>query len=356
MKNKKESTKKKKLNIKILIIGGVALALIGIIIFIVLINKKPEVKKPVEKPMKVVKKVQIIDESSKTRPYAIMINNIHEARRVQSSLNKAYIVYEIIVEGGLTRYMALYKDVSEAVIGSVRSARHYYLDYALENDAIYVHWGWSPQAQGDIRNLRVNNINGLSYDGIYFYRVNTIGAPHNGFTNMDLLNTARERLKYASETEKENLFKYSAESINLGEFESIKDADIVNISYSQSTNVKYEYDKESLRYNRYADGVKQIDYESNTPVTVKNIIVYQINNYTLNDGMGKGRQELKNIGSGKGVYITEGKAIDINWSKSSRSEQTIYTDEKGNRLTLNDGNTFIQIVPTSGSVVISNNG
>ena len=82
-----------------------------------------------------------------------MINNLNEARPYQSGLQDAYIVYEMIVEGGITRMMALFKDQNTSRIGPVRSSRHYYLDYALENDAIYVHFGWSPQAQTDISRL-----------------------------------------------------------------------------------------------------------------------------------------------------------------------------------------------------------
>ena len=95
-----------------------------------------------------------------TRPIAVMIDNVGSARP-QAGLNEAYLVYEIIVEGNLTRLMTVYKDADLEKIGPVRSARHYFLDYALENDAIYVHFGWSPQAQADIGKLRVDNINGM---------------------------------------------------------------------------------------------------------------------------------------------------------------------------------------------------
>ena len=83
------------------------------------------------------------------RPIAVMIDNNTNAWP-QDSVNKAYIIYEIIVEGGETRLMALFKGSDADSIGPIRSSRHYFLDYALENDAIYAHLGWSPQAQSDI--------------------------------------------------------------------------------------------------------------------------------------------------------------------------------------------------------------
>ena len=88
------------------------------------------------------------------RPIAVMIDNNVNARP-QAGLNDAYMVYEMIVEGGESRLMALFKGTSLSKIGPIRSSRHYFLDYALENDAIYVHFGWSPQAEKDIKTLGV---------------------------------------------------------------------------------------------------------------------------------------------------------------------------------------------------------
>lgn len=99
-----------------------------------------------------------------------MIDN-HSGAWPQANLNKAYLVYEIIVEGGETRLMAVFKGQDLEKIGPIRSSRHYFLDYALENDAIYVHHGWSPQAQNDISALNVNNINGIQESSNNFWRV-----------------------------------------------------------------------------------------------------------------------------------------------------------------------------------------
>ena len=85
--------------------------------------------------------------------------------------------------------MAIYKDADTARIGSIRSSRHYYLDYALENDAIYVHWGYSEYAMNDITKLHINNVNGLVYGNKYFWKDNTlkVATEHRAFTSMDLI-------------------------------------------------------------------------------------------------------------------------------------------------------------------------
>ena len=88
-------------------------------------NDKEEPKKE-EEPT-----VQIVDLNSTSRPYAVMINNLGAARPYHTGLQDAYLVYEIVVEGGITRYLALFKDKTNEVVGNVRSARHYYIDYVL---------------------------------------------------------------------------------------------------------------------------------------------------------------------------------------------------------------------------------
>ena len=121
-------------------------------------EKKVEEKVEKEDPVPETPKLKIVDENTTSRPFAIMINNVSQARHLQSGLQDAYIIYEMIVEGGITRYMALFLDQNTERIGSIRSSRHYYLDYALENDAIYVHHGQSPQAQSDFGTLGVTRI------------------------------------------------------------------------------------------------------------------------------------------------------------------------------------------------------
>lgn len=292
------------------------------------------------------------DITSKTRPYAVMINNLNEARAIQSGLSKAFIVYEMIVEGGITRYLALFKDVNVTSIGSVRSARHYYLDYVLENDAIFVHWGWSPQAQEDVKDLKINNVNGLTYEGTYFYRFNPIkiATEHTGFTKTELLDKAVNKLKYRKETNGDLLLNYSNESVDLTKF-SVTSATDVTIKYSNYTINNYVYNKETQKYDRFVNGNEHKDYATNEQLSVKNIIVYKVKNYLMaNDP--KGRQVLENIGSGKGYYITEGKSVEITWEKASRESQTKYYFEDGTELNVNKGNTFIQIMPTTGELII----
>jgi len=118
------------------------------------------------------------------RTLAIVIDNVGTAIP-QASLNEAMIVYEATVEGGLTRFLAIYKDPKVETIGPTRSARPYFIDYALENDSIFVHFGGSPKALSEVQSLRINNVNGIDDPGKVFWRTNKKTAPHNAMVNVE---------------------------------------------------------------------------------------------------------------------------------------------------------------------------
>lgn len=362
------SKKKKRLSIIsgliaiLLIVGVLYLAYDKGIIKFVSANDKNETNEvdPEEEtteeevPEVEVSKYKIIDTTSNVRPYAVMIDNVSGARP-QSGLQSAYMVYEITVEAGLTRLMALFKDADLSMIGPVRSSRHYFLDYAMENDAIYVHHGWSPQAQEDIKSLSINNLNGLYNPSNMFWRESTKKSPHNSFTNTAKIAKAVLAKKYRTTSNNYQVLSYSATTLDLSttNYESSKSATSVSIKYSTSTKVSYKYEAENQVYLRYHNGVKHVDYLTGKQLEVKNIIILNDISVTVMTGDAKGRINLGNIGSGTGYYISEGKAIEITWSKKDRSSKTIYKDENGDILRVNDGNTFVQIQPSNQSPVIS---
>ena len=296
------------------------------------------------------------------RSIAVMIDN-HSGAWPQANLNKAYMVYEIVVEGGETRLMAVFKGQNLEKIGPVRSSRHYFLDYALENDAIYVHHGWSPQAQSDISNLKVNNINGIQESSSNFWRVKDKSAPHNLFTSTESIFKIAERKGYSTTSSKKSILNYVADEFDLeSKYQSIDTENVngketailatsVTIPHSKLQTVKYEYDQ-TKTYKRYARNKLQTDYITGEPVTTKNIIITMCDNYTLEDSENKGRQGLKNIGTFKGYYITYGKAIEIQCIKNAREEQTVYKDLNGKEIEVNDGITFINICPTDAKLII----
>ncbi len=303
-----------------------------------------------------VKTVQIY--AGTDRPIACMIDN-HSDAWPQFAINKAYAVYEIIVEGGETRLMAVFKGSDADKVGPMRSSRHYFLDYALENDAIYAHIGWSPQAQKDIKTLGVNNINGLEYDtgrawkeGDVFWRLSNRYAPHNSICDLATIKTAAASKGYRTTSDAKSILNYTTDDVTLEENTDAISATTVKIPFSNLQTVTFEYNAETGRYTRYARGKVQTDATDDTNITTKNIIITKAENYTLSDGENKGRQGLKNTGTKDGYYITNGKAIPITCTKSDRSSKTVYKNANGEEIKVNDGNTFFEICPVDANITI----
>ena len=339
---------KKKVKIAIIVVLLMIITVLSIILIFGKNNSKNNRRsKTTTTTTKKVEKIKVVDPDSNLRPIAVMINNNKAVWGYQAGIQDAYITYEMIVEGGITRMMALFKDKNTERIASVRSSRHYYLDYALENDAIYAHIGWSPRAQSDISSLNVpvinaDNSNAFTWDN----SLRKIAREHRAYTSIDRIKEAAKKRGYKLTTDKKLLLKYQVEPLNLSNYEGVIPANTVKIPYSRGHITSYTYDPENKVYKRYQNSIEHKDYVTGMQYTAKNIITYKVHNYTLNDGYAGGRQDLNNIGSGDGYYISDGYAIPITWQKTSRSTQTVYKVKQTNEeLIVNDGNTFIQIQP-----------
>ena len=148
------------------------------------------------------------------------------------------------------------------------------------------------------------------------------------------------------------LLNYSTSEIDLSKREDAIKADTVFMKYSYYTDSSYEYDSKNKVYKRFMSGEPHVDAVTGNQYTYKNIIITPIEAHTYDS---YGRLELEDVGSGDGYYVTDGYAVPITWSKSSRSSQTVYKNMDGNEIKVNDGNTFIQITPPSESIEIKGN-
>lgn len=276
------------------------------------------------------------------RTIAVVIDNVGDAIP-QTSLNEAMIVYEAYVEGGLTRFLAIYKNAKIDTIGPVRSARPVWIDYALENDSIFIHYGGSVRALDDVKKLGMDNANGVESPGNVYWRTKEKKAPHNALTNTERITEWAVKQGYRRTTNSRNVLNYVTEEVNL---EDGMIANTVKIPYS-SSKVSFKYNEETKLYERYVGDKIRTDWLTKEKLVAKNIIITIANNYSTSEEDNYGRQQIENIGSKDGYYITNGKAIKIKCEKKTRSDRTVYKDLEGNEIEVNDGNTYIQIVPPS---------
>lgn len=361
----KEDSKKTQGSTRNLII--LLLVLITIFAGIICAIKLKKAKQVSNKQEEVSEKIQEVEEipepktfAGNERAIAFMIDNNIDAMP-QAGLAEADLVYEIIVEGGETRLMAVMKDKNLDRIGPLRSARHYFIDYALENDAIYVHYGQSPQAASDIKTLGIDDINGIYESSTNFWRDSSRYAPHNAVSSSANIKKIIDREEFRTTSKSGTVLNYVTEEVELPEIKekTLEDeseekvtnlASTVIIPYSYYNTVKYTYNEEKKEYTRYSRDKKQLDWNTEKTINVKNIIITKCKNSTLDDGTNKGRQTLDNIKILDGYYITNGKYIPIKCEKTSRSGKTIYKDLKGNEINVNDGKTFIQICPIDSDI------
>lgn len=300
----------------------------------------------VEKP-----KLKIIDENSKTRPIAVVYDNNVDAWS-HSGISNAYAVYEFPVEGGESRVLAFYKDKKDVVVGPVRSARHYFLDYVLEHDAVFAHIGQSPKAETDIQTLDISDINGQAYDTgrakgngpMEYWRSVNKYSPHNSYTNLTNLQNIVADKGYKSDTATKVPFKYSVIEKDLEKDKSKKISSLMGWYHAGNKTV-FNYDEETKKYTKTSKGILQNDELTGKPLQFKNIVILQAPVSVLQDGENKDRKNVQTTGTLTGIFSSNGRVINIRAEKSSRAAKTKYMDEDGNEIMFNDGMTFVMIVP-----------
>lgn len=275
------------------------------------------------------------------RPIAVMMSN-DKASLPQYGINRAAVVYEAPVEGGMNRYMAIMEDYDDLDrIGSVRSCRTYYTYFAREFDAIYAHVGQSTFARPYLKN--VDNINGIDgTGGEAFYRSKDKKAPHNAYTSAEKLQSTIVKLGYSQEYDKEYQGHY--QFARTGQEVYLENAlDAVSVYPGYSMNQPYfAYDEEDGLYYRYQYGGAHQGDEGQ--IKVKNIIFQYCptGHYATTPYL-----DINVHANEYGYYITNGKAIPISWEKDGEFGVTHYYDSDHNEITLNQGKTWVCIIPTS---------
>lgn len=289
--------------------------------------------------------LEITEEESKKRPIVVMLDN-HYSARPQSGLSDAEVIYEILAEGSITRYMAVFQKNEAEVIGPIRSARPYFIERALEFKPLYVHVGGSMQALTDIINYRVADIEGLSVGAGVFYRTDHKKMPHNAYSSHDGIRKEANRKDYFTEVEFSGMPVTYQPYVLEG-----TEANHVTVQYKKPSSgdavgysIAFRYDEENKNYLRYVNGEEHLDEETGIHLTADNIIIQKTSHKVLDSA---GRREIRMIGSGRGFYVNKGVYIPITWKKENLYAATRYYYEDGEEILLNPGITWIQVIQTS---------
>ncbi len=278
------------------------------------------------------------------RPLAVMIENIPKARP-QAGLDKADFIYEVLTEGAITRFLAVYLHGDADELGPVRSARPYYIERLLEYDAIFAYCGGSEAAKEMVRREGVASLDELEAAGrSAYWRVKRRSTPHNLYTSTKKLRDIGTKRGYEKSVVLPELLFLNPDEENPGGITS----QILVINYPKSFSiVRWEYNFQGKVYSRYQGGAAHRDSVTGLQLTGANIIVQYVNTKII-DRMG--RRDLSMIGRGRAILFTGGKSYSGIWLKSGTRTQTFFYGENGKVFKLNPGQTWVEVVPTETKV------
>ncbi len=290
--------------------------------------------------------VPVPPEIASRRVIAVMVDDQQDARP-QSGLSSASVVWQAPAEGGIPRYVALFSEGEPAAVGPIRSSRLYFIAWAAEWNAVYMHVGGSPQAMSLLasaqgRGKAVWNADEFRYGPAYMWRVKTRFAPHNVYSSA----TAMRKLVKAV---------HAPASVNYtAHWQFAPDAPAGERPASGSIVVPYLANRISYTYqpasNAYLRSVSvegaQSDVGAKPKVRIapKNVVVLFMRFGPLNDGSQKHRLEAQYTGSGKALVFTNGGVVKGTWKKASLTAPTLLLGPDGRPVTLTAGQTFVQVV------------
>lgn len=286
------------------------------------------------------------------RPAAIMLNNL-KAAQPQLGISQADIIYEVPVEGGITRMLALYQTVEGiGTLGSVRSARPYFVELALGHDAIYIHAGGSQEAYSNLRSWKVDHMDGVrgGDDAKIFWRDQerrkNNGYEHSLITSgekiQEYLDQGRLPVEHAAGWNYLQAFKED------GTPAAGETAEHIKVRFSGYKTGTFDYDAASGKYLVGQYGREHVDGATGDQVSATNVLVLKTSIAVLDD---VGRLRVKTTGEGEGLFFCGGKSVPIHWSRADRNSSFSYTLEDGSSLALGRGNSYVCILsPSTGTV------
>lgn len=295
----------------------------------------------------------ISKKTAKQRPFAVIINNIEYANQHQQGTSQIDVLYEALAEGGITRMLGVFQGTDKIKrLGSVRSARHYFVSFASEWDAIFCHFGQTSYAISKMEELGINNLSGLSaIGGVVYKRDNSLRPPHNVFTSGEKMLKGAKKLGYSTKFNEKKMAKHFNFYEGDTELTTEDETRYVYLPFSAYSTCYLKYDEKSKEYKKFEYKTKHKDHKNGKQLSFKNVIIQLVKETNIDRN---GYQHLYLYKrKGEGYYITNGKRMKIKWRKNEPEGKMCYYDMDGNVLNINPGKTYIAAYPTSRKKLIS---
>lgn len=283
--------------------------------------------------------VEIPIELNKTPITGIMIENSPDARP-QAGLKDAGIVIEMLVEGGISRFLTLFQESKPDYVGPVRSLRPPYIDFVMAFDAAIAHAGGSGEALAQVRSLGLKDID-HGPNGGSFQRSSARYAPHNLYTSLDQMLAIQQQRGWQS-TFTPLLRKKEAPSAT----PNARAVDVVLSSYLYNSH--WDYDAATNSYARSQAGRPHLDERSGEPIRSKAVVALVMSHHYAGIYSVYGT-----TGSDKAYVFQDGTATEVTWTRPDRKNQITLTDAAGQPFGLNPGHTWITLVSAPDRVTFS---
>lgn len=283
---------------------------------------------------------EVVEEEITQRPIIVTVNN-HPQARPQSGLAEADIIYEMLAEGNVTRFLAVYQSALPEKVGPVRSARSYFVDLAKAYDAFYIAHGYSPEAKSMLSSNVIDNINGMNYDGTLFTRSTDRVAPHNSYISSENILKGAEKVG-ASMNYSEKVAQAFYEPDERGKI-GIETSQIdVYYGNNKSFHNTYVYDHQNNHYERQSAGETTKDMLTGDALTFANVLFFEMNHKTIDN---EGRQDIDLTSGGKAYVFQNGYLREVKWAKVDGIPMAV--EESGELVKLMPGKSWVHFVPTS---------
>lgn len=284
------------------------------------------------------------------RPLLIKISNAPPVVRPQSCLNSADMIFEYYVEGGWTRFAALFYSRDCHHVGSVRSARLPDLQIAPAYDAILVFSGGSLGVIDTIRASDLYPWNVISpqfgYGEPWFVRFfrEGLALEHTLFTDTTLL------WQLADERGVRRTPRFGTPGMSFSTLPPPGGlpAAVAHLDYAR-TSVEWRYDPVSSTYLRWTDGLPHTDALSGEQVAFENVVVIgsYLEEVALFPEKYFGAEKslyIELTGSGPAALLRDGQVFDALWVREGEGDMFSLVGSDGNPLPLKPGRTFFQVI------------
>ena len=298
--------------------------------------------------------VELSDNVLAQRPIAVMIENTPDARP-QSGLISADVVYEVVDEAGITRFVAVFSSQDSNMVGPVRSARPYYAEIAASFDPVYIFWGTHPNFYKVVQQLGLDYLSPLgdtsgqssitgnfadpgSGEGKDAIRDATRKAPHNAYVRLPRMREIAQNLAYAADGGQSSFyFKADAPQSERGNISDIT----INFS-SKTYKAEFKYDSATNKYLRYCGEAPSMDRESGEQISVNNVLVLFTD--IRNSGNKEGHMIIRTTQGGDAYYFMDGNVVEGTWDRYSALDPFEFKDKEGKPVLINRGQTWVVMI------------